>query len=105
MADEPLVPRDELTAALAARRELGEEFEPQLVEAFAERIERRLAERTKQVPEKKSPQQSGQQFVLALASIGMGIPITAVAVEKGGLLGLLIAWTGIVLVNWVFSRD
>jgi hypothetical protein len=103
MADEPLVPRDELTAALAARRELGEEFEPQLVEAFAERIERRLAER-KPVAE-KSPQQSGQQFVLALASIGMGIPISAVALEKGGLLGLLIAWTGIVLVNWVFSRD
>jgi hypothetical protein len=40
---EDIVPRDELRAALAARKELGEEMEPALVDAFVERIERQLA--------------------------------------------------------------
>ena len=39
---EPPVQPDELQAAIEARKELGAEMEPALVEAFVERIERRL---------------------------------------------------------------
>jgi hypothetical protein len=31
--------REELAAAIAARRELGEELEPQLIDGFVQRIE------------------------------------------------------------------
>jgi hypothetical protein len=36
------VPRDELQAAIEARKEVGEDMEPALIDAFVERIERRL---------------------------------------------------------------
>jgi hypothetical protein len=38
-----LVPRDELRATIEARKELGEEAEPALIEAFVTRIEKELA--------------------------------------------------------------
>ncbi len=36
------VARDDALAALSARRELGEDFEPAVVDAFVERIEREI---------------------------------------------------------------
>ncbi|HIT74449.1 MAG TPA: hypothetical protein IAA98_02570 [Candidatus Avipropionibacterium avicola] len=41
------------------------------------------------------------QFVLAIVSLGTGIPITAIAAESvdPGLLGLAVAWAGIIGVN------
>lgn len=43
------------------------------------------------------------RFYLALASLGMGIPISAIAAGTAGLPGLLIAWIAIVAVNVVYS--
>ena len=45
------------------------------------------------------------QFVLAIVSLGTGIPITAIAAEtvQPGLLGLAIAWAGIIGVNMTHS--
>jgi hypothetical protein len=42
--------RDELHAAIEARRELGDDYEPQLVDQFLERIEKRLEERIRDEP-------------------------------------------------------
>jgi hypothetical protein len=103
MADEELVPRDEARAALAARRELGEEFDDALVESFARRIEQRLETRPAAKPQ-RTEDERGMSFVVALVSLGTGIPITAIALSNGGLPALLIAWAGIVLVNVVMAR-
>ena len=43
-------------------------------------------------------------FVLAIVSIALGIPLTAIASGTAGLPGLLVAWVGIVLVNIVYAR-
>lgn len=43
-------------------------------------------------------------FVLAIVSIALGIPLTAIASGTAGLPGLLVAWIGIVLVNIVYGR-
>jgi hypothetical protein len=81
---------EELEAALAARRELGYEFEPALVESFVARIEERIdaevAARTAAVGKasKQEKPASEQQFVLGIVSLGTGIAI---------------AWAGIVGVN------
>ena len=40
--------RDELRSAIEARKELGDEMEPAIIDAFVERIERRLADRADQ---------------------------------------------------------
>jgi len=42
-------------------------------------------------------------FVLAIVSLGIGVPLTAIASSMNGLAGLIIAWVGIVLVNVVYG--
>ncbi len=42
-------------------------------------------------------------FVLAIISVVMGIPLTAIAGNQGGLPGLLVVWIGIALVNAVYA--
>ena len=52
-----------------------------------------------------SPAQDRTVFVLALVSIALGIPLTAISSATVGLPGLLVVWTGIVLVNFFYSRS
>ncbi len=40
---------------------------------------------------------------LAIASLGIGIPLTAIASSTGGLIGLVVSWVGIVGVNAVYA--
>ncbi len=106
MTDEPIVDREDAHAALAARQEVGEALEPQIVDAFAERVEKRLEERLKAETARRQPTEDerGMSFVVALVSLGCGIPITAIALGNGGLPALAIAWAGIVVLNAVFAR-
>jgi hypothetical protein len=106
MAEEPreeLVPRDEARATLAARRELGPEYEDELAEAFAEKVERRLAKRDR-AELAHDEDRRGVSFVAALVSLGCGIPITAIALSGGGIPALVVVWTAIVLVNVALAR-
>ena len=41
--------------------------------------------------------------VLAIVSLGVGIPLTAIADGLNGLNGLLVVWVGIVLVNLIYG--
>jgi hypothetical protein len=41
------------------------------------------------------------QFVLAIVSLGVSIPLTAAA--NGSLQGLVVLWVGIVLLNFVYG--
>ena len=104
--DQPLVDREEAAAALGARAELGAELEPQVVDAFVERIERRLEERlTREAAARSSNKhERARSFVIALVSLSVGIPITAIALSNGGLVALAIVWAGIVLVNMAVAR-
>jgi hypothetical protein len=102
MAEEKLVPREEVQAALTARRELGSDYDDALVESFAQRVEERLKARP---PERRTTDERGMVLALAIVSLGCGIPITAIAVTQAGLAGLIVAWVGIVLVNVVFARS
>ena len=105
MAQERMVEREDAHAALAARAEVGADLEPHVVDAFADRIEKRLDERLERElrTRKKTADERGTSFVVALVSLGVGIPITAIALGSG-LVALAIAWAGIVLVNAVFAR-
>lgn len=42
-------------------------------------------------------------FVLAIVSMGIGVPLTAIASQTAGRLGLAIVWVGIVLVNAIYA--
>lgn len=96
------VERTELEAAIEARRELGQEMEPHVIDSFVERIERRLGERRIDVSRRDRGREGS--FVLAIVSLGCAIPITAIAVTQAGLVGLIVVWIGIVAVNAVYTN-
>ncbi|HEX6197455.1 MAG TPA: hypothetical protein VFZ37_16180 [Jiangellaceae bacterium] len=111
------IPRDEAEAALAARRELGPDYEDAVVESFTakldEAIERRVAaevQRRLDSPEqqrrrsKDAAEESGKAFVLALASLGLSIPLIGVVTgTDAGTLGVVLVLLTVILVNLAFN--
>lgn len=95
----PIVPRDELEAVLAARRELEAEHEHALVEAFLAQIGAAIDARIDERLAEKRPKRDGGHRDLAVASVLFGIPITAIAGGQAGIAGIIVAWIGIALVN------
>jgi hypothetical protein len=100
----------DIEAALAARRELGARYDAELVDGFADRIERaverRVAERGQLQQRRTAGAEGGRirQFVLGIVSVGVGVPITivpTVAAPEGtsGLPAVMVAWLGIAAVN------
>ena len=99
--------RHELEATLAAREETGEELEPQLVDRFADRIEHEIERRAKAQPQREFPR-SGHNvpmIPLALGSLGLAIPLIAVAGAKADFAGVLVVCIAIVLVNFFWARE
>jgi hypothetical protein len=102
--------RRDVQAALAARRELGMEYEEAIAAGLLDRVNqlalmraaevRRDAERVDQVAQAES-QSRTHRFVLGIISLGVGVPITAISanVVDPGIVGLVVAWAGIVGVN------
>jgi small-conductance mechanosensitive channel len=85
---EEVVDKDDLQAAIEARRELGAEMEPAVIDAFVERIERRLAERTGE-SEQSLKRRREHQKELVLGAMGISIPLFAIAAVFTGLAGIL----------------
>jgi hypothetical protein len=97
-----MVERDDIEAAIEARRELGGEMEPHVIDSFVDRIEKRIDERTTRIPVGRKGREGS--FVLALASLAAAIPITAIAANYGGITAIVVVWIGIVLLNAVYNR-
>jgi len=103
------IPREELSATLAARRELGPEYDTALVESLAERVEQVVQARVaaQQVaPQRPAPAQAqstalsaGHRVAIAAISLGVAIPCTAIAGDVAGVAGVAITWAGIAVVN------
>ncbi|RYB90703.1 hypothetical protein EUA06_10435 [Nocardioides glacieisoli] len=97
----------DIEAALATRRELGARYDAELVDGFAERIERtverRVADQVALVQGRTAGSEGGRirQFVLGIIFVGVGIPITIVPMvaADNGLPAVVVAWLGIVGVN------
>ena len=106
----PELPRDDIQAALEARRELGPEMEPAVVDAFVERMERaieaRVDARLAQQGARPSPPEGrgGPELTLAIVSLGVAIPLTAISAATAGMLAVLIVWLGLVGINWAYSQ-
>jgi hypothetical protein len=105
MADPDDLDRSELEAVIETRRELGSAYEPALVDSFADKVElaiqtrvdARLADRQQQF---RSDEARGKrQMVLGIVSLGAGIPITVPLALNDALPAVLVAWTGMAVVN------
>jgi hypothetical protein len=108
--------RDDVAAAIGARRELGAEYEDAVIDSFVARLDRQIAERVdQQVAERvgskgKAPARTpatevnnSRSFVLGVVSMVAGIPITVLSSENAGVGGLLVAWGGIAAVNFAHA--
>jgi hypothetical protein len=101
--------RDDVEALLETRRELGPSYDAALVDSFADRIERAVAERVDAQLAQRSASQAavagagGRQLALGILSVVAAIPITIVLGVTGNFLALLVAWAGLVLVNMAHS--
>ena len=103
-AEDDLGHRD-IEVALETRRELGARYDTELVDGFAERIERAVERR---VADQVALQQGrtaavagagGRQLALGILSLAAFIPISIVLGLNDQLVALLLAIAGIVAVN------
>jgi len=107
----PRLPREDLRAALAARRELGPDYDEAFIETVVDRIEETLRTRTSGSPAPRpspagEPRLTGENdhsLAMAVLSLLAAIPLSAIAVESAGLPGLLLISTMIVLVNVTYT--
>ena len=97
------MPRDELEATIAARRELGEEMEPALIDAFVERIERRLADRSGE-GERSLKRKRDHQREMVLGAMGISVPMLAIAAIFTGLAGVIAVCVAVAVVAIVSAR-
>jgi hypothetical protein len=97
------VPRDEVRATLAARKELGEDLEPALVDAFVERIEQRLAQ-TSREGEQALKRKREHQKEMVLGAMALAIPFFVIAAIFTGLAGVIVVCSALVLIAVVTAR-
>jgi hypothetical protein len=102
------IPREELSATLAARHELGPEYDAALVESLAERVEQvvqaRVAAQQVVASPPPAPMPSAaltpaHRVAIAAISLGVAIPCTAIAGDVAGVAGVAITWAGIAVIN------
>ena len=121
VTDSPLS-AGELRAAAETHKELGPEYQDAVLESFVERVGREIDARVdarlaqaavRPVAPQPAPAQPARQpkqfspLPMALGSIALGIPITAIVVSAGthpvGFWGLLVVWIAIAVINVAYA--
>ncbi|MGW7683025.1 hypothetical protein ACWGID_19985 [Kribbella sp. NPDC054772] len=102
--------RKDLRAAVAARQELGPEYESEVIDSFLDKLDQRDAQRRagllpEPVPARPVSRHPSREtdpggLALAIVSIVAAIPITAIAADMMGKFGVLICWAGLVGINY-----
>jgi F0F1-type ATP synthase assembly protein I len=107
---------EEIRAAAEVHNELGPGYRDAVIDSFLDKVGReidarvdvRLAQQQAAQPPAQSRQgHSGSPMMLAVASMVLGIPISAIAVAAGqhpaGFMGLLVVWIAIAVINIAYS--
>ncbi len=100
--------RKDLRAAVAARQELGPEYEPEIIEGFLAKLDAHTAHHLATPPvQAPKPVREGDPGGLALAiiSVAAGIPITAIAAAQEGVVAMFVCWGGLVGINLARSMS
>jgi hypothetical protein len=100
---ERTVPRDELTAAIEARKELGADMEPAVIDAFVERIERRLEARSGE-SEQSLKRKREHQREMVLGAMGISVPLFALAAIFTGIAGVLAVCAALAVIAITAAR-
>ena len=103
MAADDDVVRDELEVAIETRKELGSDLEPAVIDAFVERIEQRLVERD-EAKERALRKKREHQKEMVLGSMGIAIPLLAIAAIFTGLAGVIAVCVALVVIAVITAR-
>ena len=96
--------KDELEAAIEARKELGADMEPAIIDAFVERIERRLGGRVGE-NEQSLKRKRDHQKEMVLGAMAISIPLFAIAAVFAGLAGILAVCATLAVIAIAASRS
>ena len=96
--------RSEVHSAIEARRELGEEMEPALIDAFVARVEHRIADRAAQ-NERELQRKRNHQKEMVLGSMGISVPLLLFAAIFAGLAGIVVVCVALVAIAFIATRD
>jgi hypothetical protein len=110
--------RDDLAAALHARRELGPEYDAAFAESLAERIDQTIEARLHgsarsrtdiehvyllKIQQENARGERKVSTAIACVSLGVSIPLSGIAAGLQSLPFLVIVWTGIVMINMAYA--
>ncbi|MFC4914059.1 hypothetical protein [Actinomadura gamaensis] len=102
------LPREDVAAGIAARRELGPDYDAAFADAIVARIEEHLAVRQAARADAALPPPPGRRahragrdrtFALVLVSLALSVPLTAVSATLAGPGAVLLVWLGLVVLN------
>lgn len=122
MSSTSLTP-DEFRAAAETHHELGPEYQSAVIESFIDKVGKEIDARVDArmraqqpaaypgpfqaqmpVPQPKQHRPGGTQFALAIVSMALGIPLTAIALgNHAGDVALFIIWLGITVINVAYA--
>ncbi len=94
--------KEELAAALAARRELGEQYEDHVAAALAERIDTLIDQRVQAAMDqtRKQAKSDSEAFLkVAMPVLGFGVPLTIVGAIVAGADGFYAVLAMIFVIN------
>ena len=94
--------KDELGLAVSARRELGAQYDDEVVEALAERIDLLIKEQVRNALDKsrkKSKSDAKTFLAVAMPTMGLGIPLLAIGAGVAGAGGFYAVLAMIFLIN------
>jgi hypothetical protein len=107
---------EEIRAAAETHHELGPGYRDAVIDSFLDkvgreidaRVDARLAQQqAAQPPARDRHGHSGSPMALAITSMVLGIPISAIAVAAGknpaGALGLIVVWIAIAVINIAYN--
>jgi hypothetical protein len=96
--------KDELRSAIEARKELGDEMDPAVIDAFVARIERRLAGRADE-DERALQRRRNHQKEMVLGSMAISIPLLAIAAAFTGIQGVIAVCVALAVIAIVSGRS
>jgi hypothetical protein len=107
---------EEIRAAAETHNELGPAYQDAVIESFLDkvgreidaRVDARLAQQQAAQPSARDRRgHSGSPMALAIISMTLGIPLSAIALAVGthpaGIVGLLVVWIAITAINIAYN--
>jgi hypothetical protein len=106
-----MLPRDDLAAALAARRELGPDYDAAFLDKMVDRLDTSIEARlTSQLDERlrhdvaEAHKERSSRVTIAVISLVVAVPASGIAMSGDhGTSGLFVVWLAITLINVAYA--